>query len=84
METQTKSVLFPFILALVVGSLINIGIDAIPLDDTDIPAQGYHATVVFTEDYSATTGAAYAGFLLLKGLVYVGSFYLFLKIWQIL
>jgi len=76
---REKSILLPLIAALVVGSLINVGIDAIPLDDTDIPAHGYHATVVFT-DYSPSAGAAYAGFLLLKGLIYIGVFYLFLRL----
>jgi len=80
MIVQEKSVLLPFVLALLVGSLINVAIDRIPLHDTDIPAYGYHATVIFTEEYSASTGAAYAGLLLLKGMVYIGAFYLFLLI----
>ena len=74
-----RTFVWPFILALITGSLLSICMDRIPLQETHIPSYGYYSTVVFTEPASSLY-AVYIPLVFLKGLFYLGAFYLFQSI----
>lgn len=74
-----KSFVLPFALALGTGTIFNMLFDRIPLLGTRIPSCGYYSTVVFTEP-SPNIYLVYFLITLIKGLFYLGSFYLFQKL----
>lgn len=78
-EKSYPSLFWPFLYALMTGVIISSIIDQIPLSDTNIPAYGYYSTVAFTEP-SPETYTAYFWLMLLKGLIYLGAFWFFIRL----
>lgn len=77
-QPQKKKLFWPFIYALITGTILNTWFDQIPLAETKIPAYGYYSTVAFTHE-CASDYAAYIGLVICKGLIFLGIFYLFIK-----
>lgn len=78
-EKSYPSLFWPFLYALMTGLVISSVVDQIPLSNTNIPAYGYYSTVAFTEP-SPETYTAYFWLMVLKGLIYLGAFWFFIRL----